>query len=68
MNLCIICKQPVEASLVKENFPELFAQADALGINSLTEQQQIVVEFKCCSKECYGGMELIYNCIEGGVL
>jgi len=53
MKLCVVCGKPVEAVLVKEEFPELFAQADACGIDSLTEQQQVVVEFKCCSENCY---------------
>ena len=53
MNLCVVCGKPVEAVLVKEEFPELFAQADAWGMDSLTEQQQTVVEFKCCSLDCY---------------
>ena len=57
MNLCVVCGKPVEAVLVKEEFPELLAQADARGMESLTEQQQVVVEFKCCSESCYERLE-----------
>jgi len=57
MRLCVVCNKPVEAALVKEEFPELFAQADACGMESLTEQQQVVVEFKCCSESCYERLE-----------
>jgi hypothetical protein len=53
MTTCTVCKNPVDLSLVKEEFGELFSQADALGMESLTENQQVVLERKVCSIECY---------------
>ena len=57
MRLCVVCNKPVEAVLVKEEFPELFAQADAWGMDSLTEQEQVVVEFGCCSTRCFENID-----------
>ena len=50
---CIVCEEVVEPYIVKVEFKELFEQADAIGMDSLTEHEQIVVEFKCCSEVCF---------------
>ncbi len=51
---CVVCKKPVDWTHVKEEFGnELFAQAHALGMESLTEQQQAVLEGLVCSLDCY---------------
>ena len=50
---CVVCKNLVDWDVVKDEFPELFLQADALDIDSLTEQEQVVLEGNCCSLECY---------------
>ena len=53
MTTCTVCKNPVDWNQVKDEFGELFAQADALGMESLTENQQVVLEGHCCSTDCY---------------
>jgi hypothetical protein len=53
MKNCAVCGNPVDWNQVTDEFGEMFAQADALGMESLTEQQQMVLEGKVCSIECY---------------
>lgn len=55
--VCVECGNMVDWSWVKSEFGEMFAQADALGKESLTEAAQIVLEGKCCSWECYSKLE-----------
>jgi hypothetical protein len=50
---CVVCKEAVDWDLVKEENGEMFAQVDCLGVESLTENEQVVYEGKCCSYACY---------------
>jgi hypothetical protein len=52
MNKCVICGKKVDWDYIKDEFAEILQQADCLGVDSLTEAQQIVYERKCCS-DCY---------------
>jgi len=51
--ICVVCKKLVDWSMVLEDFEELFDQVDTYGMESLTEQEQVVVEGGCCSIECF---------------
>ncbi len=53
---CVVCKGQVDWDLVKEEFEDMFPQVDCLGVESLTEDQQVVYEGKCCSYACYEKM------------
>ena len=53
MTRCCVCGSFVDMEIVHEDFEEYFAQADALGMESLTEHQQIAVEGLVCSFDCY---------------
>ncbi|MEE8207943.1 MAG: hypothetical protein V3T88_03180, partial [Nitrosomonadaceae bacterium] len=55
-NRCVVCKEQVDWDLVKEEFEDMFPQVDYWGVDSLTENQQVVYERKCCSYECYENM------------
>lgn len=50
---CIICGNEVNPAEVGELFEELFARANTLGMDSLTEHEQCVVEGLVCAEECY---------------
>lgn len=54
---CVVCKGPVDIEVVMGDFAEVFAQADALGMESLTENQQVLVEGSCCSDECFDKLD-----------
>ena len=57
MGKCIICGNTVDWDIVKEEFDYILAQADAHGVESLTENQQVVYEGLVCSDECYNKLE-----------
>jgi len=57
VNICVVCKGVVDWDSVKEEFGELFEQVDCLGMESATEQEQVVMEGSCCSLECYIRMD-----------
>jgi hypothetical protein len=42
---------------VQDAFPELFTQADMLGMESLTEHEQVVLDGRLCSQDCYYDMQ-----------
>jgi len=50
---CVVCKDMVDWDLVKEENEEMFEQVDRCGVESLTENEQVVYEGKCCSFGCY---------------
>ena len=50
---CIICKGDIDSDIVHDDFNELFEQVDCLGMESATEQEQVVLEGCICSLECY---------------
>lgn len=52
---CVVCEKEVnikESDLV-DYYDECCAQADALGMESLTEHQQVLVEGLVCCTVCY---------------
>lgn len=53
MSKCVVCKSEVEWSKVKDVFEHILKQADRHGVESLTEQKQVVYESLCCSAKCY---------------
>ena len=57
MAICVICLEEVESDIVQEEMGYMFTQADALGNESLTEREQVVVEGRCCSFFCYEHLE-----------
>jgi hypothetical protein len=54
---CIVCGNKVDWDLVKEEFPELLDQVDHYGVDSLTENQQVIYLGKCCSANCYDKLD-----------
>ena len=56
---CVVCKEMVDWDLVKEEFEDMFPQIDYWGVGSLTENQQVVYEGKCCSYACYENMNTV---------
>ena len=50
---CVVCGKKVDKDLVMEMFEHLFIQADCCGVESLTEHEQVVYEWKCCPTDCY---------------
>ena len=56
MKQCVVCVEEVTEidERVKDTRKEAAAQADTLGMESLTEQEQALVEGAVyCSEECY---------------
>jgi hypothetical protein len=55
MNKCVVCKKNVVVSVLEEEdlYNELVTQANALGMESLTESQQLYVEGALCCESCY---------------
>ncbi len=49
---CIYCGKPVEWGVICDEFDDLLTQVDLLGVESLTEQEQLVYEGKLCV-DCY---------------
>jgi hypothetical protein len=49
---CVVCGREVDREEVLERFNGLFDQADAFGMDSLTDQQQTLVDDHCCA-DCY---------------
>jgi len=54
---CVVCGHRVDWSFIKEEMDYIFYQADTFGVESLTKQQQVVHEGKCCSINCYTKLE-----------
>jgi hypothetical protein len=50
---CVICKQKIDQKEVKEELKHIFNQANMFGIDSLTENEQCVIEGKVCCYECF---------------
>jgi len=53
MGKCVICKEKVDWKFVCDEFEEILQQADHRGVESLTENEQVVWEGGCCSQECF---------------
>jgi hypothetical protein len=56
---CVVCKGMVDWDLVKREFEDMFEQLDYHGIDSLTENEQVVLENRCCSIECFEEMDIV---------
>lgn len=54
---CVICQGEIDKREVFDTFSDIFFQADSRGVDSLTEHQQMVYEFRVCSEECYEKLE-----------
>gem|GEM_PF-2921681 len=54
---CVICNAIIDKREVFDIFSDIFFQADSYGVDSLTEHQQAVYEFRVCSEECYEKLE-----------
>jgi hypothetical protein len=50
---CVVCGSPVDWDIVKEDFKDLLNQVDCHGPDSLTENEQVVYEGRCCSQKCF---------------
>jgi len=50
---CVVCGEPVDLKAVIEEFSHILKQAHYHGVDSLTEQEQIVYEGRCCSTLCF---------------
>ncbi len=57
MAICMMCLEEVEQDVLFEEFGRIFAQADMLGAESLTEHEQVVLENRLCSQDCYYAMQ-----------
>ncbi|MDI6814396.1 MAG: hypothetical protein QMD10_12825 [Desulfitobacteriaceae bacterium] len=49
---CIYCSKPIEWGVICNEFDDLLDQVDQWGVDSLTEQEQLVYEGKLCI-DCY---------------
>jgi hypothetical protein len=56
---CVVCRKPIttfdRCEIISE-FSDLFAQADAVGMESLTEDEQLLVDCKVHA-ECFDSLE-----------
>ncbi len=57
MAICMMCLEEVEQDVLFEEFGHIFAQADMLGAESLTEHEQVVLENRLCGQDCYYSMQ-----------
>lgn len=57
MSTCMICKEPVRVDILLDELGHIFAQADRHGVESLTEQEQVVYEQRICTVHCLYEME-----------
>jgi len=53
MGKCVVCNKEVDWEIVKEEFSDMLDQVDYYGAGSLTDNQQVVYNGRCCSLECY---------------
>lgn len=49
----VVCNKEVFWQKVKKDFEEILTQADTWGVDSLTENEQVVWEGLCCSHKCF---------------
>ncbi len=57
VSVCMMCLEEVEQDTLFEEFGYIFTQADMLGTESLTEHEQVVLEGRLCSQDCYYAMQ-----------
>ena len=56
-SVCMMCLEEVDRSQLDYEFGHIYTQADVLGMDSLTEHQQVVCEGRLCSYDCYESMQ-----------
>ena len=49
---CVKCGGNIDPEVVRDDYSELFATADALGMEALTEDQQLLVDGELCAECC----------------
>lgn len=57
MGKCVVCKQTVDWDVVCVTFWDMLNQVDYFGVDSLTENEQVVYEGMCCSQECFDKLD-----------
>ena len=50
---CVVCGGTVNWDYIPDDYGELLMQVDQHGVESLTEQEQVLYEGLVCSWECY---------------
>ena len=50
---CIVCGAEVDWENIKKEFREELDRVDMYGVESLTENLQVMYEGKVCSRYCY---------------
>lgn len=56
MAICMMCLEEVDRDVLLDELGYIFAQADRLGMESLTEFEQVVTEDRICGVDCYYAM------------
>ncbi|NOQ49887.1 MAG: hypothetical protein GQ553_04420 [Nitrosomonadaceae bacterium] len=56
-SICMMCLEEVDKSQLDYEFGDIYRQADMLGMESLTEHEQVVTEGRLCSYDCYESMQ-----------
>ena len=52
--VCVVCKEPVPTwSEISDDFEDLLDDVDRYGVESLTENLQVVYHGEICSYLCY---------------
>ena len=59
--ICVVCGNIVEPNVIINEFDYIFTQVNELGMDSLTEFEQIVCEWHCCSHECFDRLGYVKN-------
>ena len=57
MAICMMCLEEVDQSQLEYEFGYIYTQADMLGPESCTEHEQVVLEGRLCSQDCYYAMQ-----------
>jgi hypothetical protein len=57
-NHCVVCGETITDEIYEIFGTDWWERADALGMETLTEGQQVVVMGKICSWECYEHLDV----------
>ena len=57
VSVCLMCLEEVDKSQLGYEFGDVFTQADMLGMDSLTEHEQVICEGRLCSYDCFESMQ-----------
>ena len=55
--ICVVCGLIVDWGVIREEFTDTLTQVDYHGPDSLTENEQVVYEGMCCSRECFDTLD-----------